>query len=86
MNFLVYLGFRNYDLPDATRDLAVKSKDLLLKDWQANRFIHENYNSETGEGADVRNSDNFYHWGALLGIVYLIEEGILPPPEKPLKK
>ena len=86
MNFLVYLGLRNYDLPGAQNDLAEKSAELLLKEWRTDRFIHENYNAETGEGKDVRNSDNFYHWGALLGIVKLINEEILPPTEKPLKE
>lgn len=86
MNFLVYLSLRNYDLPEARRDLAEKSKDLLMKNWDAYRFINENYNAETGEGADVMSSDNFYHWGALLGITYLIEKGILLPPEEPLGK
>ncbi len=86
MNFLVYLGLRNYDLPEARKDLAEKSKNLLMKSWNSNRFINENYNAETGEGADVMSSDNFYHWGALLGVIYLIEEGILPAPEEPLKK
>jgi hypothetical protein len=37
-------------------------------------------------GNDVNSSNNFYHWGALLGVIFLIEEGILPPPEEPLKK
>ena len=84
MNFLVYLGLKNYNLPEAQRDLADKSAKLLLNEWNANRFIHENYNAETGEGADVRNSDNFYHWGALLGIVKMIESGILPDPGEPV--
>jgi len=86
MNFLVYLGLCNYDLPDARKDLAEKSKNLLMKNWKAYRFINENYNSETGEGSDVMSSDNFYHWGALLGVTYLIEKGILLPPEEPLRK
>jgi putative isomerase len=86
MNFLVYLGLRNYDLPEARKDLAEKSKNLLMKGWDSKRFINENYNADTGEGADVPSSDNFYHWGALLGVIYLIEEGILPAPEEPLKK
>jgi putative isomerase len=84
MNFLVYLSLRNYDLPEARADLAEKSKNLLMKNWDSYRHINENYNSETGEGADVASSDNFYHWGALLGVTYLIEKGILLPPEEPL--
>jgi hypothetical protein len=76
MNFLVYLGLRRYDIPQAQRarrDLAVKSATLLLKEWQAFGHVHENYNADTGEGCDVPNSDRYYHWGALLGLIALIE-------------
>ena len=83
-NFLVYLGLRNYDLPQARRDLAEKSVRLLLKEWVANGHVHENYNADSGEGCDKSNSDGFYHWGGLLGIIALIEAGHLPAPELPL--
>jgi putative isomerase len=36
--------------------------------------LHENYNSNTGEGGDVTNCDAFYHWGALLGLIEWIED------------
>jgi glycogen debranching enzyme len=85
MNFLVYLGLRNYDLPDARKDLAEKSLNLLMKNWDSKRFINENYSPDTGVGEDPK-SNNFYHWGALLGVIYLIDEGILPPTESALKK
>jgi hypothetical protein len=75
MNFLVYLGLRNYDLPEARADLAARSKALLLKSWRAEGAIYENYNAKTGAGSDVRSSDAFYHWGALLGAISLLEEG-----------
>lgn len=75
MNYLVYLGMRNYDLPQARRDLVAKSEKLLLKSWNAEKHIYENYNAVTGEGGDVANADNFYHWGALLGIIKLMEQG-----------
>lgn len=84
MNFLVYLGMRNYDLLAARHDLSQKSADLLLKGWRENRHVYENYNSVTGQGNDVKNSDWFYHWGGLLGVISLIEDGYLPSPEKPL--
>ncbi len=84
MNFLVYLGIRNYYLPQARKDLLIKSKDLLMKSWLSNRYIYENYNAETGEGDDVANSDKFYHWGALLGFISFIEKGYIMPPLKPL--
>ncbi len=75
MNFLVYLGMRNYDLGPARTDLAGKSRKLLMKSWQANRAVYENYNSITGAGNDVRSSDAYYHWGALLGVIGLMERG-----------
>lgn len=76
MNYLVYLGLRNYDTPllDRTRSqLAQKSLALFLKDWNAQGHVHENYNAITGSGDDVTNSDRFYHWGALLGLTSLEE-------------
>lgn len=76
MNYLVYLGLQNYHEPDIDRarvELAQKSLDLFLKDWQANGHVHENYNAITGSGDDVTNSDRFYHWGALLGLIDLQE-------------
>jgi putative isomerase len=84
MNFLVYLGLRRYDLPEARRDLAQKSLQLLLNEWRARGHVHENYNPDTGEGCDMPNSDRFYHWGGLLGLVACIEAGLLPGPEQPL--
>ena len=75
MNFLVYLGLKNYDLPEARKILAEKSHNLLMKEWLPNRRVYENYNAETGEGPDVRNSDSFYSWGGLLGLIALMEGG-----------
>jgi hypothetical protein len=86
MNFLVYLGIRNYDLPDARRDIVEKSSSLLLQSWIAERHVYENYNSETGQGNDAGMSDKFYHWGALLGFIGLIEEGHLASPLLPLNE
>jgi putative isomerase len=75
MNFLVYLGLRNYDLRDARADLVERSARLLMKSWQSDRAIYENYNANTGAGNDVRSSDAYYHWGALLGVMELLEKG-----------
>ncbi len=75
MNFLVYLGLRNYDLPEARADLAKRSYNLLMKSWQSDHAIYENYNAITGAGNDVRSSDAYYHWGALLGVISLMEQG-----------
>jgi hypothetical protein len=76
MNYLVYLGLRNYHQPDidrARKELSQKSLDLFESDWRSNGHVHENYNGETGNGDDVTNSDRFYHWGALLGLIDLNE-------------
>jgi putative isomerase len=74
MNFLVYLGLREYDLPEARGELVTKSRALLLGEWRGKGHVHENYNSVTGEGCDVVDSDRFYHWGALLGVISLMED------------
>jgi putative isomerase len=74
MNYLVYLGLLNY--PDAAvrKQFAQKSYNLFLKEWNANRHVHENYNAITGTGDDVESSDRFYHWGALLGYLDLRDQ------------
>lgn len=75
MNFLVYLGLRNYDFPEARKVLAEKSKNLLLKNWEKHRLVFENYNSVTGVGGDVDRTCPYYSWGGLLGLIALMEEG-----------
>jgi len=77
MNFLVYLGIRNYSLPNAEKEMVDKSKRLLLKTWTGERHIYENYNATSGEGGDSGMSDPFYHWGALLGFMDLVEKGYM---------
>ena len=63
-----------------------KSKNLLLKSWLSEHHIYENYSAETGRGDDAGMSDKFYHWGALLGYIGIIEEGYIPSPQLPLIK
>lgn len=75
MNYLVYLGLRNYELADARRAFAERSYALFAKEWTEKRHVHENYNAIQGTGDDVSNSDRFYHWGALLGYVQYLEKG-----------
>jgi len=84
MNFLVYLGIRNYELPGAEKALVEKSKNLLLKSWLEERHVYENYSAETGQGDDAGMSDKFYHWGALLGCIGIIDEGYVPSPQVPI--
>jgi neutral trehalase len=84
MNYLVYLGLRNYDDPAVSADFAQKSYSLFLKEWREKGHVHENYNAIKGTGDDVSNSDRFYHWGALLGYVeYLEQNKTSEPSSKP---
>jgi putative isomerase len=86
LNFLVYLGMRNYDLPIAKKDIVEKSKNLLLKSWMAENYVCENYNADDGRGGEPGAwSDSFYHWGALLGFIDIIDKGFIPSPPLPLK-
>ena len=78
MNYLVYLGLRNYNLPEVRAEFVDKSYGLFLKEWRAHGHVHENYNAILGEGDDVPSSDRFYHWGALLGYVKYWEENAKP--------
>ena len=84
-NFLAYGAIRSCGcLPDVAEDLAKHSVALMMKEWNEHRHIHENYNANTGEGCDVRNSDKFYHWGALLGLIGMLESGEVPGFLEPL--
>jgi len=86
-NFLVYLGLQKQGLGEASTEMVKKSKDLLLKNWIANRYVCENYNANTGLGADKSAaSDPFYHWGALLGFMGFIENGMVANPWQKLSK
>lgn len=76
---LVYWGLREYagidEVDDAREALCSQSESLLMKEWLENNHVHENYNAVSGIGADVGNSDPFYHWGALTGFISLVEAG-----------
>ncbi|MCR5250064.1 MAG: hypothetical protein K6E50_05605 [Lachnospiraceae bacterium] len=79
LNFLVYLALEETELADVRHDLAEKSRKLFLKEWTEHRHVHENYSAISGEGCDSANSDRFYHWGALLCIIALLDAGMQPP-------
>jgi neutral trehalase len=74
MNYLLYLGLRNYQDAGTRAEFANKSYALFLKEWREKGHVHENYNAILGTGDDVANSDRFYHWGALLGYIKYLEE------------
>ena len=75
MNWLVYLGLQQYEFPEVKAAFADKSAALLLKEWIEKGHVHENYDADTGMGCGSR-SYSFYHWGGLLGLIPLIENGL----------
>ncbi len=75
-NYLVYLGLCNYDFPQVRADFAAKGEALLMKDWLDKGYIYENWNAITGEGGDRSNCDAFYHWGALMSYISLLDAGL----------
>jgi len=79
MNWLVYLGLKNYNhLPEVKAVMAAmasQSEATFLVEWVQNHRVMENYNSVTGVGCDVGNAIPFYHWGALMALVPLVETG-----------
>ena len=74
MNFLVYLGLKNYDFPEVSKMFADKSANLVMKQWIKDRRVYESYNAETGEGEDISNNDPFCITGGLLSLLSLMEE------------
>lgn len=81
MNYLVYLGLKEYELEKIAYEFAKKSVELFMREWKEKGHCHENYNALTGSGDDVpvptkkfsQGSDRFYSWGALLTLMGIEE-------------
>jgi hypothetical protein len=81
MNYLVYLGLKEYEMDDLAFEFANKSVRLFMNEWRTEGHSHENYNAITGEGDDAptpakpysEGSDRFYSWGALLALMGIEE-------------
>lgn len=87
LNFLVYLGLRNYDAAVVRKNLAQKSQRLLDKEWLRKGFVPENWSSVSGAADDPKLiSTRFYGWGGLMGTLMFIENGFLPAPEEVIPK
>ncbi len=85
LNFLVYLGLRNYGLKGAQQELVKKSRDMFLSEWRRKGLVSENYSAITGTGDDPRlSSDASTSWGTLMGFMSFIEAGKMPAPETSL--
>jgi neutral trehalase len=91
LNFLVYLGVQQYKYPDYQKELINKSAKLLVDNYNRTQgYVYENYNSITGLGRNetesINQSDNFYHWGALLGFISVIDAGYMGKPLTKISK
>jgi neutral trehalase len=53
MNFLVYLGLKNYDVLEARKILAEKSNRLMMENVTLNGYVYENYNAISGNVKDT---------------------------------
>ena len=74
MNYLVYEALCEAGMEQEKLLLAESSRKLLLKEWEEHGHVHENYSGVNGEGCDKPNSNNFYHWGGLLGYIAIVRE------------
>ena len=74
---LTYWSLQNYDHVPAVRKgrkaLVKQMGALMMSQWNEHRHICENYNPHHDAG-DC-SGDKFYHWGALNGMVGLLEAG-----------
>ena len=84
-NYLAYIAMRKHRhiscVVEACKEFAEKSKNLILKEWNMYGHVHENYHADNGMGCNLQHSDKFYHWGGLLTLIALTEEGYVQGPE-----
>ncbi|MFA8299256.1 MAG: trehalase family glycosidase [Hyphomicrobiales bacterium] len=86
LNFLTYLSLRKAGRYEEASTLSQKSKALFLKEWKRMGYVSENYSAITGTGDDPRlSSDRFHSWGALMGIISIIDKKLMPAPETDIK-
>ena len=71
LNEIVYEALKDAELYEEAKMLAERSENLFLREWREHRHVHENYGATDGMGCTARQSDAFYHWGALLGYIAL---------------
>jgi neutral trehalase len=90
LNFLCYLGLRNYEVKEARDSLVASSLRLFNRNYETTTGagIYENYNGITGKGRmkeeRLNASDNYYHWGALLPFISVLDAGYMSNPLTPL--
>ena len=81
---LTYWSLQNYDhLPvvrTARKALTKQMAGLMMSQFDRHRHICENYSLDKDALVDFAAGDchgtKYYHWGALTGLVGLIEDGL----------
>ncbi|HBG28230.1 MAG: hypothetical protein A2Y10_12895 [Planctomycetes bacterium GWF2_41_51] len=74
LNLMVYFGLCNYEEEKVQKEVAVKSMELLLKNWKEFGGVYENYCANTGIGNNVKNSEPLIGLGGLFGLIALMEK------------
>lgn len=69
LNYLIYQGLRRYGFDDVAAELAQRSVDLYLDQWQRFQVFRENYDSQNGKGGGQR----YQSWGPLMALIGLEE-------------
>ena len=85
---LTYWSLQQYDHVPIVRKgrkaLCKQMAALMLDEWRRNRHICENFNPH--RNATECSGTKFYHWGALNGMITMVEEGWYseeaPPPAR----
>ena len=58
----------------ARKALCTQMETLMMSQWNANRHICENYHPSLHGSKDCTGT-KFYHWGALMGLIGMMEDG-----------
>ncbi len=76
MNYLIYLGLREYDAESAYH-IADSSISIFEKEWSNEGHIHENYSMHTGWGEPLPDTYSrscpYYSWGGLMPLMFVDE-------------
>lgn len=86
MNYLVYLGVKNYD-NRLSYEIANKMASMFMNEWNSSCHVHENFSGKTGHGEPEKGvyarSCPFYTWGSLM-LLPIVHEYIDLSDEKEL--
>ena len=74
---LTFWALQQYDTPTVTKGrkaMCKQMKALLLSQWNEHRHICENFGPH--KNTTDCTGTTFYHWGALTGLISIMEEGL----------